>query len=158
MPTDAVLCYIRDDQRRLLLQHKAEGRFGGGRWNGPGGKLHEGESPEQAVVREVREETGLAVSDVRDRGTLTFYVDGVDGPDIVVRVFITDRFRGDLQPNEEGRLEWFEEDRLPYDQMWEDDPLWVPHVLAGRRVSGSFWFSKNYGRLLRHELGVETQA
>ena len=49
MPTEAVLCYIRDGGR-VLLQHKAEGRFGGGFWNAPGGKIVDGESPEQAAA------------------------------------------------------------------------------------------------------------
>ena len=64
MANDRVLCYIRD-RGRVLLQLKADGRFGAGFWNGPGGKAAEGESPEEAAVREVREETGLTVRVVR---------------------------------------------------------------------------------------------
>lgn len=154
MPTNAVLCYIRD-AGRVLLQHKAEGRFGGGFWNAPGGKIIDGESPEQAAVREVREETGLTVRDLSDYGAITFYQDGIEGPDIHVHVFVAGRFEGALQANDEGPLEWIAEDDLPYDQMWEDDRLWVPHVLAGRRVRGSFRFSAGYGGLLSHELRVE---
>jgi 8-oxo-dGTP diphosphatase len=153
MTTNAVLCYIRDGGR-VLLQLKADGRFGGGFWNGPGGKIAEGESPEEAAVREVREETGLIVRDLRDCGALTFYVEGIEGPDINVRVYMTERFAGELQASEEGALSWFPEDALPYDQMWEDDRVWVPHVLAGRRVRASFRFSANYGKLLRHQIRV----
>jgi 8-oxo-dGTP diphosphatase len=152
--TNAVLCYIRD-RGRVLLQRKAEGRFGGGFWNAPGGKIVDGESPEQAAVREVREETGLRVDGLRHCGTIVFYVEGVDGPDIHVHVFEAGEFEGTPTANEEGPLEWIAEDALPYGQMWEDDRLWVPHVLAGRRVRGSFRFSANYGRLLSHELEVE---
>jgi 8-oxo-dGTP diphosphatase len=154
MTTHAVLCYIRDDGR-VLLQQKAPGRFGEGFWNAPGGKMIGGETPEQATRREVLEETGLMVAGLIDHGTITFYVDGTEGPDIIVRVFASRRFVGTLQANEEGPLEWFAEESLPYDEMWEDDRLWVPHVLAGRRVRGSFRFTEGYGRMTEHELEVE---
>jgi 8-oxo-dGTP diphosphatase len=154
MTTNAVLCYIRDGGR-VLLQHKAEGRFGGGFWNAPGGKIVDGESPEQAAVREVREETGLTVRDLCNYGTITFYQDGIEGPDIHVHVLVAGRFEGTLQANDEGPLEWIAEDGLPYDEMWADDRLWVPHVLAGRRVRGSFRFSEHYKKMLNYDLEVD---
>jgi 8-oxo-dGTP diphosphatase len=154
MATTGVVCYIRD-RGRVLLQHKAPGRFGAGRWNAPGGKMADGESPEQAVVRELREETGLTVGELRDHGTVVFYQAGIDGPDIIVQVFVADRFEGVLQPSDEGPLAWFPEDALPYDEMWEDDRFWLPQVLAGHRVQGSFWFTVDYKKMLRHELRVE---
>ncbi len=154
MTTHAVLCYIRSNGH-VLLQHKAPGRFGGGFWNAPGGKIVDGESPEQAATREVLEETGLTVRDLRDRGTLTFYVDRVDGPDIHVHVFVAGEFEGEVEANDEGPLEWIADDALPYDEMWEDDRIWVPHVLAGRRICGSFRFSAGYEKMLDHELTLE---
>src|SRR3972149_6364738 len=60
MPIEATVCLIRQDGK-LLLQKKASERFGGGKWDGPGGKLRPGESPAEGVVREVEEETGLTV-------------------------------------------------------------------------------------------------
>lgn len=153
MPTNAVLCYIRD-RGRVLLQLKADGRFGGGFWNGPGGKIAEGESPEQAAVREVREETGLVVAGLRDHGTLVFYFGEAQEPQIIVRVFSTERFSGTLQANEEGRLEWLPEDALPFGRMWPDDRLWVPHLLAGRCFRGVFRLSDDHTRILEQELEV----
>lgn len=153
MATNAVLCYIRD-RGRVLLQLKADGRFGGGFWNGPGGKIAEGESPEQAALREVREETGLSVAGLRDHGTLVFYFGQAQNPAIIVRVFSTAEFEGTLEANEEGRLKWFSEDALPFDEMWPDDRLWVPHVLAGRTVRGTFRLSDDHTQLLEQELEV----
>ncbi|OGO51345.1 MAG: hypothetical protein A2148_10605 [Chloroflexi bacterium RBG_16_68_14] len=154
MATTGTLCYIRD-RGRVLLQLKADGRFGGGFWNGPGGKLGDGESPEEATLREVREETGLTVRDLRGHGTLVFYFGEAAEPDFTVHVFSTDRFEGDLSPSDEGRLEWFPEDALPYDRMWPDDRVWVPHLLAGRRFRGIFRLSENHRELIEHELEVE---
>ncbi len=155
MPTTGTLCYIRN-RGRVLLQLKASGRFGAGRWNGPGGKLADGESPEEATVREVREETGLTVRDLHVHGLLVFYFGDTTEPDFAVHVFSTDSFEGDLVPSDEGRLQWFPEERLPYDQMWPDDRLWVPHLLAGRRFRGTFRLSDDMLRLVSHELELES--
>ena len=158
MPTTiGSLCYIRDNGR-VLLQMKAEGRFGGGLWNGPGGKLLDGESPEQAIVREVREETGLSIRDLRDHGTLTFYLGDTREPTYMVYVFSTTRFEGELRPSDEGVPAWHPEDALPYDRMWPDDRVWVPHMLAGRRVRGVFRLSPDLKRLVSHELEVLAPA
>ena len=154
MRPTGVLCYIRDSGR-VLLQRKAEGRFGGGWWNAPGGKIADGESLEEATVREVREETGLTVDDLRAQGSLTFYFGDAPQPDFTVHVFSTTRFAGALTPNDEGPLEWFDESHLPYDQMWPDDAVWLPHVLAGHRVEGTFRLSDDHRRLISHDLHVE---
>lgn len=154
MPTTGTLCYIRD-RGRVLLQLKAQDRFGAGRWNGPGGKIRDGESPAEAMVREVREETGLTVCDLVDHGTLTFYFGDTVEPSYVVHVFSAQEYDGELRESDEGRLEWFPEDTLPYDQMWPDDEIWVPHLLAGRRFRGVFRLSEDLSRLTAQEFEVE---
>lgn len=153
MATTGVLCYIRD-RGRVLLQLKAEGRFGAGMWNGPGGKIMDAESPEAAAVRELREETGLTVSNLFDHGMLMFYFGDAIEPSYTVHVFSTSRFAGEMRPSEEGSLQWHSEDALPYDHMWPDDPLWVPLLLAGQRFSGTFRLSVDLTRLVSHELSV----
>lgn len=152
---DGVVCYIRQNGR-VLLQLKADGRFGGGWWNAPGGKIAGGESPLEAARREVHEETGLEVGELREHGILTFlFGDSLD-PSFSVHIFSTGSFAGELRPSDEGRLEWFAEDALPYHQMWPDDRVWLPHLMAGRRFRGAFRLSADHQTLLEHELVVES--
>ena len=157
MPVLGSLCHIRDrgpSGPRLLLQLRAEGLVGAGRWNGPGGHVEPGESPEQSAVREVLEETGLAVRDLRDHGALTYFFGEAIEAAWVVHVFSTERFDGDLRASREGRLEWFAEDALPYDEMFPDDRHWLPHLLAGRRFRGHFRLTDDLSRVISHELEV----
>ncbi len=151
MTTVGTVCYIRRNGR-LLLQKKATGLFGGGKWNAPGGKLRKGESPEDATRREVEEETGLRVGALRSQGVLTFFFGEGEEPAFVVYVFSCDSFQGRPRSGIEGELRWFSENALPYDQMWADDRHWLPQVLAGRSVEGTFWFDEPAANLLRYEV------
>ena len=146
-----MLCYIRSGGN-VLLQLKHEGRFGGGLWNGPGGKIEDGESPLDAVRREVREETGLAVDSLIEHGELVFYFGDSDEPSYSVRVYSAESFEGELQANEEGHLEWLPEASLPYERMWPDDVIWVHEMLAGKRFEGVFRLSEDLRTLVFHEL------
>ncbi len=150
MPTTGAVCYIRQDGR-VLLQLKADGRFGGGWWNAPGGKLDDGESAEEAVTREVKEETSLSVSGLHEHGTLTFYFGDTAEPDYLVHVFSTRHFTGEPRDSEEGRLQWFDEGALPYDQMWPDDHIWLPDLLAGRDFRGTFYLTADYKNIVSYE-------
>jgi 8-oxo-dGTP pyrophosphatase MutT (NUDIX family) len=154
MATPCVVCHIRREGR-VLLQLKREGRVGGGLWNGPGGKIDDGESPETAVRREVLEETGLELDEVEHHGTLTFYFGAAPEPVYIVDVFTSDSFAGELCAGDEGTLEWHAEDAIPYERMWADDAVWLPHVLAGSRVSGWFRLSEDMRCVVEHDLRIE---
>jgi 8-oxo-dGTP diphosphatase len=151
---ESTVCYIRENGR-VLLQLKSEGRWGGGWWNGPGGKLHDGESPIEAAVREVREETGLVVGDLVQHGWLDFRFGDEASPSLRVHVFSTESYSGTPAANDEGRLDWIAEDTLPYGQMWPDDIIWLPHMLAGKRFHGVFRLTADNKTLLSHELTLE---
>ena len=116
----ATLCHILCTNN-LLLQKKSAGFFGEGKWNGVGGKLRLGEPPHEGVKREVLEETGLQVSRIKLHGALKFYFGKVEKPNWIVYVFSTKVFKGNLKSNEEGFLQWFNFDEIPYEQMWQDD-------------------------------------
>ncbi|MGI0092151.1 MAG: 8-oxo-dGTP diphosphatase [Nitrososphaerales archaeon] len=154
-PTDtirAVLCYLKRDDKYLLLL-KVRGKFGGGFWNAPGGKIETGETPEKAVIREVMEETGLHVKKLEKAGFLEFYFgQGKQRPDWTAEVFTSSDFSGNQTASEEGTLRWFSEDDLPVDQMWQDDRYWLPLLVKGIKFRGVFEFTSNSEKLVSYKI------
>lgn len=150
----AVICYLRRDDEYLLLL-KASGRFGGGFWNGPGGKIESEESPEEAARREVLEETGLRIMNPSKTGHLEFFFGaGKTKPDWTAEVFTTSDFSGEMRDSTEGRLQWFSKDTLPLDKMWEDDRYWLPLMIEGKKFQGRFRFSEDSKLLVSHEIEI----
>jgi 8-oxo-dGTP diphosphatase len=148
----AVICYIQRNENFLLLL-KSSGRFGGGFWNGPGGKIQNGESSTQAVRREVHEETGLLVGDLKKMGYLEFFFGPEKSkPDWTAEVFLTEEFSGGLVEGEEGKLRWFGKTALPMDQMWQDDRYWLPLLIQRQKFVGRFFFSGDSKDLLSYDL------
>ncbi len=127
---------------KILLGMKKRG-FGAGKWNGYGGKLNDGESPEQAVVREIQEESGIIVPEQNliKLGCINFYFD--DKPEFNQRVIIyrVDSFEGEPIETEEMKPEWFDIEKPPFESMWIDDPLWYPYFLREEKFSGNIHFA-----------------
>ena len=154
MTTYGTLCYIKNNGK-ILLQKKAKKLFGGDKWNAPGGKIAEGETPEQGVMREIHEETGLTIYDPINRGTLIFHTPEQKDPVWLVHVFETEKYSGELkQDYREGKLEWVDETKLPFDQMWEDDKYWLPLMLKQKNFEGKFYFTEGLEKMVSH--GVKT--
>jgi len=147
------LCYIIDDKKLLMLKKSAE-LFGGGKWNGLGGKIGVGESPEQGCIREVYEESGLHVSNLKYHGVLKFWFGDTSEPLIVCYVFSTKSFDGQIREGQEGILRWIDFDEVPYEEMWEDDRHWLPMLMEGKSISGEFYFNLEGTKLLKHKLEV----
>lgn len=147
------LCYPVDGDRVLLI-HKKTG-LGSGMYNGPGGKVEPGETPREAAVREVREEVGLDVTDLTKFGELEFHAAG--DPLTYVHVYRSTAFSGEPEPSREADPEWHHVEALPYDEMWDGDRHWLPHLLDGTRFSGTFRYVEEGGALEEWELetGVE---
>ena len=153
MTVEATLCAIIRDGR-ILLQRKAAGHFGEGKWNGAGGKLKLGEAPADGVIREVLEETGLRIREPRRHGLLDHYFGDRNAPAWSVHVFSATEFEGDPVGGEEGELRWFPLEEIPYGEMWEDDLHWLPLLLEGRDFDGSFYFNEDASRLLDFRLNT----
>jgi 8-oxo-dGTP diphosphatase len=122
---------------RILLIHKKRG-FGKGKINGPGGKIESGETPRECAIRETEEELLIRPTGVEDAGRLHFQF--IDGYSIHGYVFTATGYEGEPTETEEAAPLWYSLDELPFEQMWEDDPTWIPHMLEGRRFSGRYIF------------------
>ena len=131
----------------VLLIRKKRG-LGAGKINGPGGKLEPGESAQQCAHREIKEELCVDVAESLDSGRLRFQF--IDGYSIDVQVFVANRFKGTPTETDEAVPLWFDIADIPYDQMWADDRIWLPRLLAGERVDGRFLFDED--RLLEHSV------
>jgi 8-oxo-dGTP diphosphatase len=147
---EATICHIIDGRRMLLK--KATRGISVGKWNGPGGKVERGETPEEGAAREVMEETGLRVVDPLFHGTIGFYMRGGDDLDILVHVFSARRFEGRPRSTVEGRVRWFDSGRLPFEKMWDDDKFWIGLILAGERFDAEFHYDKENKKVVRYEV------
>ena len=136
---------------KVLLGMKKRG-FGAGRWNGFGGKVEEGETIEEAALREVREEAGIAVKEIEKYGIIDF--ETKDKPEILeVHIFKGNDITGEPVESEEMRPSWFHVDDIPFDTMWPDDIYWFPLLLAGKKFKGKFLFdNSDNANILNHEL------
>jgi 8-oxo-dGTP diphosphatase len=148
-PVDrATLIFVVCDDRILLIRKKRG--LGAGKINGPGGRLDAGESPLACAVRELREELLIDAVSPREHGELRFHF--VDGYGIHAHVFRCDHFAGVPTETDEASPVWFPVDAIPYGEMWADDQLWLPLLIAGRRFQG--WFVFDGERMLHHRLEI----
>ena len=142
------LCIIHQHPR-VLLGMKKRG-FGEGKWNGFGGKVTSGETIEEAARREIREEAGIEVRDLKKIGMIDFEFQ--NDPEILeVHIFRSTSFFGNPMETEEMRPQWFSVDEIPFPHMWPDDSYWFPLFLSGKTFKGKFFFQDN-DTILGHEL------
>lgn len=118
------LCYIEDDEKYLMLHRvKKENDENRDKWIGIGGKFEEGESPEECALREIKEETGIDVFDLKYRGIVTF-VSNIY-PTEYMHLFKATDFDGDIKECDEGNLEWILKKDLLSLNLWEGDKIFL---------------------------------
>ena len=125
--------------------------FGAGKWNGVGGKVADGEDAAAAAIRETKEEIGVTIApeDLESAGALEFdYQDNRDEWNQQCNIFVARRWEGELVESDEMRPQWYRKNALPFDNMWVDDPHWLPMVLAGKKVKGKFLFEDKGGAMI----------
>ena len=118
------LCYIEQDGCYLMLHRiKKENDENKDKWIGIGGKFEDKESPEDCVLREALEETGLTLDSYRYRGLVTFVSDR--WPTEYMHLFHADGFHGQLKSCDEGDLQWLPKEQLYSLPMWEGDRIFL---------------------------------
>ena len=121
---NSTLCYLlRGDQVLMLHRVKKKNDVNKDKWIGIGGKFEGEESPDECVLREAKEETGLTLTSWRCRGIVTFRQEGGEGE--YMYLFTADGFEGDLQDCPEGDQQWVSRDFLYSLPMWEGDRIFL---------------------------------
>ena len=118
------LCYIEKDDCYLMLHRtKKEKDENRDKWIGVGGKFEPGESPEDCLLREVKEETGLSLTTFWFRGIVTFVSDewGTE----YMHLFTADEYEGSIKECEEGELVWIPKNQIESLKLWEGDKVFL---------------------------------
>lgn len=146
----ATLIYLKRAGQTLMIHRiKKERDIHAGKWNGLGGKLEAGESPEACAIREVREESGLEIKNLRYGGLLVFA--GFKGEDWYVWAFTADQFDGQLIDSNEGNLKWIPDDEIRSLPLWPSDLLFLDWLQAGKIFSARFSYSPQ-DEMLAHQV------
>ena len=122
--TNTTLCYIeRDGQYLMLHRIRKKNDINAGKWIGVGGHFLDGESPDDCLLREVFEETGLRLTSYRCRGIVTFVPD--DGECELMHLYTADGFEGTLTDCDEGVLRWVNKEDVLSLPLWEGDRVFL---------------------------------
>ncbi|MCI9233477.1 MAG: 8-oxo-dGTP diphosphatase [Bacilli bacterium] len=146
---ETTLLLLRKDNE-ILLAKKKRG-FGEGKYNGVGGKLEEGETPEEAMIRETEEEIMITPTKYEKMGVIEFleYVKG-ERANVKFHLYVATEWKGNPKESEEMIPKWFSLDNLPYNEMFPDDKYWLPYILKGKKVNAFFDFDEEWNLLSHH--------
>ena len=118
------LCYIEKEGSYLMLHRiKKKQDINQGKWIGLGGHLEAGESPEDCLLREIKEECGLTLTNYRMRGIVSFCPQGAE--DEYMFLYTADAFEGELTECNEGVLAWVEKEKIMEKELWEGDRVFL---------------------------------
>ena len=119
---NTTLCYIEKDGQYLMLHRiKKKNDVNHDKWVGVGGGFEDGESPEECVIRETLEETGLTLTSYEYRGIVTFVSDKWETE--YMHLFIGKDFEGEIKECDEGVLEWVDIPSVRNLPLWEGDKI-----------------------------------
>ena len=121
---NTTLCYIQREGQYLMLHRvKKKNDVNQDKWVGIGGKFEDKESPEDCLLREVKEETGLTLTRYAYRGLVTFVSDRWETE--YMHLFTADEFEGEIGPCDEGDLEWVDKDKVKDLPIWAGDKIFL---------------------------------
>ena len=129
---NTTLCYLEKDGCYLMFfRNKKEHDPCEGKWVGIGGKFEAGENSEECLLREVKEETGLTLTEYKSRGVVHFKSNVL--PDEEMYLFSATGWEGEMIPCNEGTLEWIPKEKVMDLNLWEGDPYFLEPMLNGER-------------------------
>ncbi len=121
------ICYIEKEEKYLMLHRtKKEKDINKEKWIGVGGKFEDKESPEDCIIREVKEETGLTLNSCKLRCIVTYV--SKDWDTEYMYVFTSDDFSGELIECNEGDLEWVDKNKIFELNLWEGDKIFLKKI------------------------------
>lgn len=125
--SNTVLCYIeKDDSYLMLLRNKRKDDMNKGKWIGVGGHIEPNESKEDALIREIKEETNLNLLDYKLRSIIYFHNDNYME---VMNLYTSDKFEGELSNCDEGTLKWVKKSDILDLNLWEGDKSFLPLLI-----------------------------
>lgn len=146
----STLCYIEKDGKYLMLHRtKKKNDINKDKWLGIGGKFEDGESPEECIIREVKEETGLTLNTYKLRCIVTYV--STKWETEYMYVFTSNDFTGELIECNEGDLQWIEKDKITELNTWEGDKVFVDKIHSNNTF---FTIKFNYDgeKLIKYDL------
>ncbi len=146
------LCYIiKDGKVLMMLRNKKKQDINQNKWIGVGGHFKYGESPEECLLREVEEETGLVLTGYKVRGIVTFcYKDVVE----YMHLYTADQYEGELSYCDEGELSWIDKDKVMDLNIWEGDRIFLKLLFEDAGYFSLKLIYDDEGRLVDKELVV----
>lgn len=146
------LCYIiKDGNVLMMLRNKKKQDINQNKWIGVGGHFEHGESPDECLLREVKEETGLTLTSYKARGIVTFcYKDVVE----YMHLYTADQYEGELSICDEGELSWIDEDKVMDLNIWEGDRIFLKLLLEDAGYFSLKLIYDDEGRLIDKQLVI----
>ena len=146
----ATLCLIIKDNK-ILLGKKRIG-FGKNKYNGFGGKIKENETPEQAAIRELFEESNLKALSLTKVGEIFYTFPNKKEFDHFVHIFIVNSYEGIEKETEEMSPKWFNTNEIPFNEMWDNGKHWIPLVLNSKKIKAEITQDEN--KLIKKEIKI----
>lgn len=144
---------VKDNEVLLGVRTRVSDGLGHLIVSGIGGRLEEGESAEDALVREVLEEIEVVVTDFKKVGHVVCLSPHRPLWNLSVAYYVVTSFEGEPKKTEDIDPYWYPKNKLPLSDMWLDNQITVPLVLNDKRIAGSFLYGAN-GQIVEHDLRV----
>lgn len=137
---ETVLCYIfKDDEVLMLKKNEVKGDMNSSKWLGVGGHIEDGEHPDDAILRETKEETGLTLTSYDLLGTIKFYMNGKYSEKIYV--YAGYEVKGEMISCDEGLLQFFKKDEILNLSLWEGDKIFLRPLLENKKFKCSLYYN-----------------